>query len=222
MRKWLCILLFCSMCLGVWGCEKTEVSKTTFFPEESVQETATDEKSTGILPLLDMTYTELQAAGELGELVYYIGGGAPVFSLTHVEDVFLEFPGVSDVSSLDSIGSELCDRTPTRLLIENAAVTVDILPIAVGMTADTDRELLPTPEEIYTSSENALYYTVYSTAGYKVTAAWAIPEEMYTEWASDLPEDVEYYAAFDAWVQTFQTEPVGTIQQILIEKESHP
>lgn len=216
MRKWLCILLLCSMCPGFWGCNQAEVTEESISANKEMHETSADEKSTTLLSLLDMTYAELQADNELGEIAYYIGGGAPVFSLTHVKDVFLEFPAVSD---FDSIEAELCDRKPTRLLIENAAVTVDILPLAVGMTADTDRELLPTPEEIYTSTENALYYTVYSTAGYKVTGAWAIPEEMYTAWAKELPDDVEYYAAFAEWVQTFQTEPVGTIVQILVERE---
>lgn len=205
------------LCMGMWGCAKQNIvlQESTMPTQETVTESDSE-----LFPYFAKTYGELKDTNVLGELSYFIGGAMPVYALAEQTDVYLVFPAVSAVSEEKAIEAELWEKVPTQLLLETSEVDIKMLPISVGMDGERDRDSLPVWEDIYISTENARYYTVYHKAGYKITAAWAIPEDQYIAWAATLPEDADdtvYYTKFSEWVKTFRTEPVGVIQQIIIE-----
>ena len=73
-------------------------------------------------------------------------------------------------------------------------------------------------DDVYMSSENSLYYTSFKRDENEVTAAWAIPDDMFSEWSASLDDEDDYYAKFLEFIQPFKSEPVGTIVELSVKK----
>lgn len=87
----------------------------------------------------------------------------------------------------------------------------------VKMTAEEVKAFHIEWEDIYFSSENSLYYSSFTNDSYEITAAWAIPEKMFSEWEASLGDNYYYYSFFD-FIKPFKDEPVGMIVELAFKK----
>ena len=192
-----CILMVCSLA----GCRKTK-------DEDGAGDVETVED------LLGMTYREITAAGIGLELSFYEGGGSPVYEITGREGLYLVFPAAQVGASAEIPPNE---KLPVKLLVRSGEIKVTP-GISVGMTAGDVKPFQIVWEDVWMSSENSLYYTSFRSGADRITAAWAIPEEMFSAWAAGLRDEDDYYAEFLRFIEPFRREPVGTIVELSVEK----
>lgn len=156
--------------------------------------------------LLEMTYNEMETAGITMCLSYYEGGAAPVYEIAEHEGVYLVFASEEGIH----------DAYPMALYIRD--VGIEAFPgIEVGMTAEEVEEFSIEWEDVCMSSENSLYYTSFRIDTKMITAAWAIPEVMFSTWVASLNDEDDYYAKFTEFIQPFQNKPVGTIVELTVK-----
>ncbi len=167
--------------------------------------------------LLNMTYEEIRTAGIIMTLSHYESGGSPVYEISGLDEVSVVFPAATDNTSSANTEAELMAEYPVKILIHG--VNIEILPgVKVGMDAETVSASGMEWDEVYMSSENSLYYTTHAEDSFCLTAAWAIPEELFIEWADSLSDDADYYAEFQKLIEPFRETPVGKIVEISIER----
>ncbi len=166
---------------------------------------------------LGMTYAEIESAGRIKELSHFRSGGSPVYSLTEYDGVYLLFPSVNDVSSTEAVREEIWGEFPIKLLTDDSSV--EVYPgLCAGMSAEEVKKAAVQWDDIYISSENSLYYTSFVHDSWKITAAWAVPEEMFSEWCGSLSDEDDYYAEFLEFIKPFRHEPVGVVVELSLEK----
>ncbi len=210
------ILLFTVIVLSgcaCFGCRKGNGSETELIQADSSETVAVDAADVG--DFLDMTFSEIESLGRIKELSYFRDGGSPVYSLTEYDGVYLVFPSVNDISSAEAVKNETMDRKPVKLLSEDSSV--ELFGLYAGMSAEDVKKIAAEWDDIYMSSENSLYYTSFSRGSQKITAAWAIPEEIFSEWCGGLSDKDDYYAEFLDFIKPFRYEPVGSIVELSLE-----
>lgn len=224
MRKNVLLFVVCAaICVIFTSCQETGREKNIVVDNQDTQETFMEETigkesdNVKIESLLDMTHGDMTRTGKTTTLSHYDGGASPVYELVEYEDIFVVFASTSDVAAEDSLEDTLEDQCPIKLLVRSSEVEVDP-GLMVGMSAENVALLGLEWEKIYMSSENSLYYTTFQNDSRKVTAAWSIPEEMFSEWAMSLNDSDDYYSKFLEFIQPFKNEPVGTIVELTIEK----
>lgn len=215
-----CIVMSCVLI----GCQETngdeENVNSTFDQQE--QDTIdlaenVEHKESGIEEFLNMTYNELVATEKTLTLSYYEGGASPVYEIGEYEGVYIVYPSVSDAAQVNNAAESINDEVPVKLVIQSSEV--EIHPgLRVGMTAEATENLEIAWDDIYMSSENSLYYTSFKRDENEVTVAWAIPDDMFSEWSASLNDEDDYYAKFLEFIQPFKSEPVGTIVELTVKK----
>ena len=164
-----------------------------------------------------MTYSELVATKKTLTLSYYEGGGSPVYAVEEYEGVYIVYPAVSDEPQMNNLAESISDEIPVKLVIRNSETGIHP-GLRVGMPAEKVNNLNIAWDDVYMSSENSLYYTSFKRDENEVTAAWAIPDDMFSEWSASLDDEDDYYAKFLEFIQPFKSEPVGTIVELSVKK----
>ena len=187
-----CIVMGCVLI----GCKETnddeENVNSTFCQQEQGTTDANknvEQKESGIEEILNMTYSELVATEKTLTLSYYEGGGSPVYAVEEYEGVYIVYPAVSDEPQMNNLAESISDEIPVKLVIRSSET--EIHPgLRVGMPAEKVNNLNIAWDDIYMSSENSLYYTSFKRDENEVTAAWAIPDDMFSEWSASLNDDL--------------------------------
>lgn len=224
-RKFKTVIVACiAMGCVLIGCKETnddeENVNSTFCQQEQGTTDANknvEQKESGIEEILNMTYSELVATEKTLTLSYYEGGGSPVYAVEEYEGVYIVYPAVSDEPQMNNLAESISDEIPVKLVIRSSET--EIHPgLRVGMPAEKVNNLNIAWDDIYMSSENSLYYTSFKRDENEVTAAWAIPDDMFSEWSASLNDEDDYYAKFLEFIQPFKSEPVGTIVELSVKK----
>ncbi len=168
-----------------------------------------------VCDFLNMTYSEIESSGKIKELSYFRDGGSPVYSLIEYDGVYLVFPSVNNISSVEAVRNETMDKKPIKLLSWDSSA--ELFGLYVGMSAEDVKKIAAEWDDIYMSSENSLYYTSFSRGSQKIIAAWAIPEEIFSEWCGGLSDKDDYYTEFLDFIKPFRYEPVGSIAELSLE-----
>lgn len=183
---------------------------------ERERELEAQSENPAISAMLEMTFGELLAGGNIETISYYESGSAPVCQ-TGDEGIYLIFPAVTDNTSAEAAEKEIMDKFPVKILIrsENAE---PIFGLKVGMDAAEANAVISEWNDVHMSSENSLYYTTYAKDSVCLTAAWEIPDELFSEWVNTISDEADYYAEFLKFIEPFKKEPVGKIAELAIEK----
>ncbi len=193
------------------GCQGTHDEEKT---PDSASDTQVYEESE---KLLGMTFRDIRAYGMTLKLSYFEGGGSPVYEISGLDGMYLVFPAMTDGADDEAAEESVKKKYPVKLLIQSDGVAVPP-GIKVGMTAG---EVIPLEikwDDVYMSSENSLYYTSFDDGADRITAAWAIPEDMFSTWAAGIGDEDDYYAEFLKFIQPFKDKPVGTVAWLAIER----
>ena len=215
-----CIVMSCVLI----GCQETngDEGNVNSTLDQQRQDTTdsninVEQEESGIEEFLNITYNELVATEKTLTLSYYEGGGSPVYAVEEYEGVYIVYPAVSDEPQMNNLAESISDEIPVKLVIRNSET--EIHPgLRVGMPAEKVNNLNIAWDDIYMSSENSLYYTSFKRDENEVTAAWAIPDDMFSEWSASLNDEDDYYAKFLEFIQPFKSEPVGTIVELSVKK----
>lgn len=134
---------------------------------------------------------------------------------------------ISGYSNLKLVYAPDNSANPAEIEISDSSVET-FLGLKAGMAADDAVIDKIVWEDIKTSAENSLYYTSVTSDGYIVTAAWSIPEAMFTEWEKDVFSTLgteynqefinAYQKAYSDFVAQFKNDPVGKIEYLIIKK----
>lgn len=215
-----CIVMSCVLI----GCQETngDEGNVNSTLDQQRQDTTdsninVEQEESGIEEFLNITYNELVATEKTLTLSYYEGGGSPVYAVEEYEGVYIVYPAVSDEPQMNNLAESISDEIPVKLVIRNSET--EIHPgLRVGMPAEKVNNLNIAWDDVYMSSENSLYYTSFKRDENEVTAAWAIPDDMFSEWSASLDDEDDYYAKFLEFIQPFKSEPVGTIVELSVKK----
>ncbi len=187
----------------------------------SLAEMFEDNSDSGDLTqFLNKTFTEIEAEGyTLAHLQGNNGwAGWPNYSISEYEGVTLTF----SVSYGEETREHLTNIIPDGVEITNPGITINGL--RVSMTGEEAKQAVTSWDDVFFSFENGgrNYVTTYNNNnGYKITAYWVMPEEMYNNLLVNLSEDGGDEAYVDAkkkLVEPFKNNPKGEIVGLRIEK----
>ena len=135
-------------------------------------------------------------------------GGSPVYT-DSASGLELEFSAAdAPVPSREP----LPDAKPRT--VRAAQAGSGIAGVFVGSAADEVKETVSPPwDEVWFSTENALYYTSRTFGDLTLTVGWEMPEEVRSAWLDSLgpdADDAAYYDSLTALIQPFRISPVGT------------
>ncbi len=197
--------------------EKSCMENDQMFMSQNVESSA----SSQLYRFLDMTFSEIEAAGYTLEHLQGNNGwaGWPSYSISGYVSVTLTF----QVSYREATREHLINVIPDGVEITNPNITINGL--RVSMTGEEAKKAVTSWGDVFFSHENGgpNYVTTYNNNGYKITAYWAMPEDMYNNLLASLPKewgDEAYVEAKKQLIEPFKDDPVGEIIVLNIEKAS--
>lgn len=177
----------------------------------------TEKKDIDAVSLLDMKYSDVKANSSL-KLSSHTSDGAPVLELTDSYGLYVKYAPAEDGSTRDTPDA---DELPAAVIIRDDKTK--LAPgVYVGMDGESAKKLIDKWDTIYMSDESAMYYTEYTPEGsaYKIIAGWSIPDVIMSEWEESLTglTTEEYKAKLEMFIPPFRIEPVGEIEELMLEK----